>query len=481
VKKSILLFAFLLFFSLKVFAVFEPVANLSSSQIKRVVVSPFEPALIYATSKNSLYQSQDSGASFTKLSVFKDEEVQHLFFDPYFANIVYIVTSRHLYRWKERLEVLFSAPDEEVIYSAARYKERIYVGTSLGLHFAIEDALIWHKLKKLDETTVYHIEPTEENIYLATDKGVYLLGLKDRIKRLLVLRKDSDEVDQLLTAKVIKADVFDKSRLWLGTSRGLYRSLNSGKSWRKLVSGGIASLAINSIVQTALQANTVYLSTNRGFFKFNFKNGSSQQIFEGLDSSYIWWAAFDSKGAIYLATARGLFSQNYFTSAYNSDRQNVLIEEPSILEVQQAALRYNEVHPEKIVEWRRRLKFRALVPDLSLDYDKTVTYDSGSDKYHVGPRDWGISLSWDLADLIWNNYEDDVDTRSRLNTQLRLDIIDEINRVYYERLRLKNEIEKKAFSKEELFIKKLRLEELTAILDGYTGGHFSKRRKELNG
>jgi hypothetical protein len=143
-------------------------------------------------------------------------------------------------------------------------------------------------------------------------------------------------------------------------------------------------------------------------------------------------------------------------------------------------LRYNEVHPEKIQKWRSALKYRALFPTFNLDYDKTVDYDSGSDKYFIGPRDWGFSLSWDIGDFVWNTYQDDVDTRSRLNTQLRLDILDEINRVYFERLRLKREIADTLLSEEELFKKQLRLQELTAIMDGYSGGYFSERIKELN-
>jgi hypothetical protein len=52
--------------------------------------------------------------------------------------------------------------------------------------------------------------------------------------------------------------------------------------------------------------------------------------------------------------------------------------------------------------------------------------------------------------------------------------LDEINRVYFERLRLKNEMANFSLKQEELFKKKLRLAELTAIIDGYTGGLFSK-------
>jgi hypothetical protein len=140
---------------------------------------------------------------------------------------------------------------------------------------------------------------------------------------------------------------------------------------------------------------------------------------------------------------------------------------------------YNGVDPKKIREWRNSLKYRALFPEVSLDYDKTI-YGSSSGKFAVGPRDWGVSFSWDVGDLIWNTYEDDVDTRARLNTQLRIDILEEIIRVYYERLRLKREIVSGSLPEEELFKKQLRLAELTAILDGYTGGFFSARIKELN-
>jgi len=154
--------------------------------------------------------------------------------------------------------------------------------------------------------------------------------------------------------------------------------------------------------------------------------------------------------------------------------------EPSIEDVQQVALRYNEVHPEKIKRWRKNLKYRALFPDVNIDYDKTVTYDSGSDRYYTGPYDWGVSLSWDLGDLIWNSYEDDVDTRSRLITQLRINILDDINTIYHERLRVKQELMSKSFKDEsERFKKELRLRELTSALDGYTGGYFSKRLRQI--
>ena len=65
--------------------------------------------------------------------------------------------------------------------------------------------------------------------------------------------------------------------------------------------------------------------------------------------------------------------------------------------------------------------------------------------------------------------------------QLRDDIVDEITRTYFERRRLQIALltnpppdEQKALERE------LRVQELTALIDGLTGGEFSKRMKVVD-
>ena len=153
--------------------------------------------------------------------------------------------------------------------------------------------------------------------------------------------------------------------------------------------------------------------------------------------------------------------------------------EPSIQEIQEAALRYNSVHPEKMASWKKRIKYRAMLPQLTIDYDRTIgsSFTQSGHYFAEGPHDWGINLKWDIGNILWNPYENTEDTRSRLNTQLRIDIIDDINRLYYERIRLKHEMQSLK-EPEEIFMKELRLLELTAALDGYTGGYLRKNRTE---
>ena len=301
------------------------------------------------------------------------------------------------------------------------------------------------RLKKIQDIAVYYLEAKDDILYLATAKGVYIF--KDgQIERVFVIREKGS-----LFPQIIKADLFDDKKVWLGTTKGLFFSLDEGKSWHKFYANLLDNLSIWCIEQTKLEKDTLYLAGPKGFFRLDVKNKKVDQIFEGIFSSSINWIEINS-AKIWLATDKGLFKSNHFSSTYYDVWDKLLEKEPSIEEVQEAALRYNEVHPEKIRRWRNALKIRALFPQISLDYDKVI-YGSYKGEFAVGPRDWGISITWDVGDLIWNSYEDDIDSRSKLTTQLRLDILDEINRVYFERLRIKYQILSGSLSQKDMLEK----------------------------
>lgn len=59
--------------------------------------------------------------------------------------------------------------------------------------------------------------------------------------------------------------------------------------------------------------------------------------------------------------------------------------------------------------------------------------------------------------------------------ELRDGILDEVTKLYFERLRVKMELDNAAAEdKKKVFDKELKLQELTASLDGLTGGYFSR-------
>ena len=155
------------------------------------------------------------------------------------------------------------------------------------------------------------------------------------------------------------------------------------------------------------------------------------------------------------------------------------------------AIYYAEVYPEKIKKWRKSAKFKALLPTISFGIDNAISdtyeiYTSSSKSYWIyGPEDrttgWDIDFRWNLSELIWNEDQVQIDVRSRLMVQLRDDIIDEVNRLYFERRRLQIELLlNPPHERKQLIEKRLRIQELTAGLDGLTGGAFSKAIDEYS-
>jgi hypothetical protein len=160
--------------------------------------------------------------------------------------------------------------------------------------------------------------------------------------------------------------------------------------------------------------------------------------------------------------------------------------EPSIQDVQRMAIDYNEVDEGKIKHWRRASQRKALLPTLSVGIDREATelfhWDTGvnPDQLRKGRTtwDWDVSLAWDFSDLIWNNDQTSIDSRSKLMVELREDILDQVTRLYFERKRLQVELASTNNPEEYQVEKHMRLEELTALIDSLTGGEFSQRIKE---
>jgi hypothetical protein len=85
-----------------------------------------------------------------------------------------------------------------------------------------------------------------------------------------------------------------------------------------------------------------------------------------------------------------------------------------------------------------------------------------------------MSFKWNLSDLIWSEQQRLIDSQVRLMVELRNDILDEVNKLFFERRRLKWEIFSGALDSKKRTEKELKLQELSASLDSLTGGLFSQ-------
>ncbi len=168
---------------------------------------------------------------------------------------------------------------------------------------------------------------------------------------------------------------------------------------------------------------------------------------------------------------------------------DILNREPDILTLQEKAMEFAGVSPDKIIDWRRRLKKRALLPEFSIDLDldnnRTLSDSiavSSSGSSNVGPDDKtmykaigvGISLDWDLKELIWSSEEVSIDTRAKLNTELRDDILSQLNQLYFEWKRQQVKLLDENLKPEKALSLLFKIEKLRADIDALTGGFLSR-------
>lgn len=162
--------------------------------------------------------------------------------------------------------------------------------------------------------------------------------------------------------------------------------------------------------------------------------------------------------------------------------------EPKIREVQVAAIKYYNVSPSKIASLRSRTRSKALVPAISLGFanslssfnlsvDDIIFRNSGNgiarfENQNADFLGFTASASWSLDRLVFNAEELDVMSLIGIQDGVQR----EVTALYYVRRRLQIELLlNPPTSLADRLSAKLRLEELTGLLDAYTGGYFSKQ------
>jgi hypothetical protein len=166
--------------------------------------------------------------------------------------------------------------------------------------------------------------------------------------------------------------------------------------------------------------------------------------------------------------------------------------DPPILEVQRAALRYLHLSADPAAAMRRGVRLRGLLPIVTLEGrkghggDRRHSYDESfvsggyrklydSDDLATHDRDVLMRLTWDLGDALYNPEQIDVSTEARRLVELRDDVLDELDQLYFDRRRALDAASAAAADSGDAARERLRAEELAAGLDAWTDGWFGRR------
>ena len=165
---------------------------------------------------------------------------------------------------------------------------------------------------------------------------------------------------------------------------------------------------------------------------------------------------------------------------------------PDVGVVQRAVLAYLELSPSRIADIERRARRAALWPQVratfALDRERArsrehdQTFSSGSirdlrDSDAQRDDDLGLQLQlvWDLDRLASPDDAIDVSRERRELIELRDQVLERVNRLYFDRLRVVSELSATSpGDRVKRASLRLRVRELEAALDGWTGGLYTR-------
>ncbi len=471
--------------------------GIREAEVKALSLSPADHLVAFAGTKEAIYKTKDGAKTWQK--VFQASAgVNFIQFDPVNPSHIYAATNSGAYvsynegkNWSRIFRGVGNL--ENMCLWMAFTDDRIYLATRRGLFFSFDKGKLWQRAKgEIGSVEISCVALAKDSIYLATAEGVYKSDdnvkswqriFATSISQAAEAMQDYDfEIDEELKISLIKfiaVDPGNSAKIYLATNSGIFLSLDLGNSWQRFEGAGLLNSDIQYIFISSKNEG-IFSATKKGIFEF--KKNKWESIYQGLTANKVNLIQEDIKGVMWLATDRGVFKGEIkfardVSGGQSSEVLDNFTNEPSIQEIQKKAIEYAEVSPKKISSWRRQAAVKALMPDLTLDFDKTITTSLGAtyDRTQVGPQDWAVNLKWNVGELIWNSDQTSIDSRSKLMVELRDDILNEVTRLYFERRRLQAEgILSPPQNKKEEIESNLRLAELTASIDALTGGYLTQ-------
>lgn len=438
---------------------------------------------------------------------------------------LYVGTRRGLYRsedggktWRDVFRTVIPEKNNIAAIEVSRNAAgKIFIGTEKGVFASDDGGSRWRDISGiLKNRSVSCIAINSGHVYAGSDGGLYIsrdgpyAWERIYVKTAAageagVTAEGGDGISDGAEAEEpagggIACIAIRRGRVYAGLGKRVRYSDDCGKGWAEVPAEGLAG-TVKGVLASSL-SERLYCATSKGVYAYAPDAKRWRELYRGFEKSVaVAGLVFDGEDerSIWALTEKGLYrleAGNYIEDQYidiemNMKALKILYDaEPDLGKLQQAALRFNEVHPDKIQQWRAEARLKALMPKISVGMDNSRSntyeiYTSATKDYIVaGPDDISesvdVSISWELGDLIWSDDQTNIDVRSRLTTQLRNDILDDLRRVYFERKRLQYEImvspPKDAKAR---FEKQLRIQELTQAIDDLTGNYLSSHTSRL--
>jgi hypothetical protein len=165
-----------------------------------------------------------------------------------------------------------------------------------------------------------------------------------------------------------------------------------------------------------------------------------------------------------------------------------LADEPSLADLERAALKRAEADAGSVERLKRAVRGAAALPTIKLSLDRDESRGENLDRYQDEPDRWGadtdrglgigVSAEWKLGELVFDPDEIRVYDLLGDRADRREALLSLLVGTFFERRRLLlTELLLPAATPDEAIERRMRIDELTAVIDALTGGDLSRNLK----
>jgi len=306
------------------------IRGLHGKSIRAFAIAPSNSAVLVAGALDGLYRSTDSGATWERISPENDAEIKNiesLAIDPRNPDVVYVGTW-HL-PWKTIdgghtwISIKKGWIDDSDVFSIVldpRNPDHLYASACTGVYSSDDAAAKFQKLKGIPNlarrTRKLYLHPSDGNIVFAgTTAGLY--RSINGGKTWTLISAPSVIVNDIIV------DVRRPGRVLLATDRsGVLRSENGGRSFapsnRGFVHRQVAGLMVDRNEPSVIYAGVINDKDFGGVFVTRDSGQHWKQISDGLDGRDVFTLRQAADGLILAGTNRGLFYLDAKTKRWRS-------------------------------------------------------------------------------------------------------------------------------------------------------------------
>lgn len=493
-----------------------------------VLAHPLEGQGLIVASRHEIFENQAKGTWRVLWNTERHRSIRRLLYFKEMPRTLFILTDKGAFQLdlisRQSKEIFRGRSDSEGSILSFTVlpndSDHWFLGTEAGLFESDDAGKTWFRFEKfLAREPIPILDMTQDQLFLSTSERLYVSEDLASFRAVFSLESGDDkeflEIEETLeefqglrtpTAMNLSALIHsgDGEHLWLGTRKGVFES-RDGRQWQVLPRSGFRSADVSQLLWSP-KSKGLLATTSHGIYRYLFSSGRWEELYQGLAKPEVLSVALllSSPEILVASTPEGLFRYELAIEGGphpplwnpSDDKlrlfQELLALEPSARELHKAVIRAGDLSNAKIKRWHGESRLASLLPTFSFGRDfstaNNIDLDRGStsdqDQFITGPSDedrgWDMDVSWNLGNFIWSTDQTSIDSRSKLMVELRSEFLAEATRIYYERRRLQMEIVFSPATSEAHRLERLiRMDELTALLDGMTDGYMTKKLEKI--